>query len=303
MLLIKFLKNNMKREDVVIKSWDGYELLDSGDGRKLERFGGIVTDRPDPQVLWNKTDTNKWLKAQAQFVWAQKGERWSLGKEIPESWSLSYKNMKLELSCKGFKHVGVFPEHSHQWDEIISLGLSAQAGKKQKGLKMLNLFGYTGAASIAGALSGMEVTHIDASKTTIATVKENMSLSGLSENSIRTVCEDTLKYVKRLIQRGEEFEVIVMDPPKFGRGPKGEVWKIEESLVELLSLIPKILSPKAKMVILNGYASEYSARTFGELLRQSLTDKKGVVSYGDIGIEEKNSGRILTTGIYSKWLG
>jgi 23S rRNA (cytosine1962-C5)-methyltransferase len=286
----------MKREDIVIKGWDSYELIDSGGGRKLERFGSVITDRPDPQVLWSKENKDEWIKAQAQFVWVQKGERWKLEKDMPETWISSYKDMKLELSCKGFKHVGVFPEHSDQWDQILSLG------KKNKNLRMLNLFGYTGAASIAGALAGMEVTHIDASKTTIATVKENMKLSSLPENSVRTVCEDTLKYVKRLIQRGEEFEVIIMDPPKFGRGPKGEVWKIEESLAELLSLIPKILSLKAKMVILNGYASEYSARTFGELLKQSLVDTKGNVVYGDIGIEQKNSSRVLTTGIYAKWV-
>lgn len=283
----------MKREDIIIKNWQDYELLDSGENRKLERFGSVITDRPDPQVLWHKSSPQAWADAQAQFIWAQKGERWKLGKGLSEIWNFSYKNIVLELSCKGFKHVGVFPEHSHQWDEIMILGA------KNKGLRMLNLFGYTGAVSIAGALSGMEVTHIDASKTTIATVKENMRLSGVRPDAIRTVCEDTLRYVKRLIQRGEQFEVIVMDPPKFGRGPKGEVWKIEESLSEFISLIPKILSPKAKLVILNGYAAEYSARTFCELLREALPG--GNIFYGDIGIQQKNSGRVLTTGIYAKW--
>ncbi|MEK7228099.1 MAG: class I SAM-dependent methyltransferase [Patescibacteria group bacterium] len=281
------------REDKIIKGWNNYELLDSGEGRKLERFSSIVADRPDPQALWKKENPKDWVGAQAQFVWAQRGERWKIEKGIPEVWSFTYKEIKLELSFRGFKHLGVFPEHSHQWDEIISLG------KKNKGLRMLNLFGYTGAVSIAGALAGMAVTHIDASKTTIATVKENMKLSGLPGDSIRTVCEDTLRYVKRLVERGEQFELIVMDPPAFGRGPKGEVWKIEESLTELLSLIPKLLSPKAKLVILNGYAAEYSARTFGELLHEALPI--GNISYGDIGIQQKNSDRVLTTGIYSKW--
>jgi 23S rRNA (cytosine1962-C5)-methyltransferase len=283
----------MQRKDFFIKKWQDYELLDSGDGRKLERFNNIITDRPDPQVLWKKTNLKIWTEAQAQFLWAQKGERWKLDKGVSENWNLSYKEIKLELSCQGFKHVGVFPEHSHQWDDIINLG------KKNKNLRMLNLFGYTGAASVAGALSGIQVTHIDASKTTIATVKENMSLSGLPENAIRTVCEDTLKYVKRLIQRGEVFEVVLMDPPAFGRGPKGEVWKIEESLSELLSLVPLLLSKNAKLVILNGYASGYSARTFGELLREVLPN--GDVSYGDIGIQQTNSDKVLTTGIYAKW--
>lgn len=285
----------MDRIDITITGWDQYELIDSGEMRKLERFGAVVTDRPDPQALWNKSNPKAWLGAQAQFVWADKGERWRLEKNLPELWPLSYKDITVELSCKGFKHVGVFPEHSHQWDEILALG------KKTSGLRMLNLFGYTGAASIAGALAGMDVTHIDASKTTIATVKENMKLSGLSDTSIRTVCEDTLKYVKRLIQREERFEVIVMDPPAFGRGPKGEVWKIEESISELLSLIPNLLSKDAKLVILNGYASGYSARTFGEILVQGLVGMPGKISYGDIGIEQKNTNRVLTTGIYAKW--
>lgn len=285
----------MERKDITIQGWKEYELLDSGEGRKLEKFAGVITDRPDPQVLWQKTHPKEWIQTQAQFLWAEKGERWRLEKGISETWPLSYKDMTLELSCKGFKHVGIFPEHSHQWDEIITLG------KKHKGVRMLNLFGYTGAASIAGALAGMEVTHIDASKTTIATVKENMKLSHLPDSAIRTVCEDTLKYVKRLIQREEQFEVIVMDPPAFGRGPKGEVWKIEESLSELLSLIPALLSSNAHLVVLNGYASGYSARTFGEMLGQVLMTQKGTISYGDIGIEQKGSTRVLTTGIYAKW--
>lgn len=286
----------MERIDIIKAGWKDYELIDSGGGRKLEFIGGVITDRPDPQALWQKTNKDNWADAQAQFIWAQKGERWHLVKGVSEIWNFSYKDIKLELSFKGFKHVGVFPEHASQWDEIISLG------KKYKNLKMLNLFGYTGASSIAGALSGMEVTHIDASKTTIATVKTNMKLSKLADNSVRTVCEDTLKYVKRLIQRGETFEVIVMDPPAFGRGPKGEVWKIEESLSELLSLLPKILSPKAKMVILNGYASGYSARTFAELLNKAIESKKGKIYYGDVGLQQKDSDTILTTGIYAKWI-
>jgi len=285
----------MKREDIVIQGWGEYALLDSGQGRKLEQFGSVITDRPDPQVLWKKTTPTVWAQSQAQFLWAQKGERWKLDKGLPETWAFSYKTLTLELSCNGFKHVGVFPEHSHQWDEITALG------KKHTGLHMLNLFGYTGAASIAGALAGMQVTHIDASKTTIATVKENMKLSGLPDMAIRTVCEDTMKYVKRLITRGEQFEVIVMDPPAFGRGPKGEVWKIEESLSELLALIPQLLSKDAKLVIINGYAAEYSARTFGELLREVFPS--GSIFYGDIGIQQKNTSRVLTTGIYAKWIG
>jgi 23S rRNA (cytosine1962-C5)-methyltransferase len=283
----------MKKNDIVTTGWDQYTLLDSGEGRKLEQFGGVIVDRPDPQALWKKSRQQEWLKAQAQFLWADKGERWSFEKDLPEEWVIEWQTMKLNLSCKGFKHIGIFPEHEHQWSELQRLG------KRNPGLHMLNLFGYTGAASIAAAQAGMAVTHVDASKQTVQTVKENAHASGLDSTALRTVIEDALKYAKRLIQRGEQFEVIVMDPPAFGRGPKGEVWKIEEKLLELIALVPQLLSPYAKLVILNGYAAGYSARTFGELLQDVLPT--GSITYGYVGLQQKDSERILTTGIYAQW--
>ncbi len=283
----------MKRIDAITESFRDYELLDSGEGRKLERFGSIILDRPDPQALWKKSNKEVWVQAQAQFLWAEKGERWKVEKGVPENWNISWEHMTLELSFKGFKHIGVFPEHAHQWDLLQSIG------EKNPGLRMLNLFGYTGAASIAGALAGMKVTHVDASKQTVETVKQNAELSGVKGDAIRTIVEDTLKYAKRLIARGEQFEVIVMDPPAFGRGPKGEVWKIEESLADLMAVLPELVSPQAELVLLNGYAAGYSARTFGELLHGVLP--KGSITYGDVGIEQKGSDRILSTGIYAAW--
>jgi len=283
----------MKRIDTITTGWKEYELIDSGDGRKLERFGTVVLDRPDPQTLWHKSVISRWIEAQAQFVWAEKGERWKIDKGIPENWNITWGEMTLTLSFKGFKHIGIFPEHAHQWDLLYKLG------KRTSDLRMLNLFGYTGAASIAGALGGMMVTHVDASKQTVQIVKENAELSGLKSDAIRVITEDTLKYVKRLIARGEQFEVILLDPPAFGRGPKGEVWKIEESLAELLELIPQLLSKNARMVILNGYAAGYSARTFGELLQGVLPD--GTICYGDVGIAQSDSEKQLPTGIYAMW--
>lgn len=283
----------MKRLDTTTKAWKAYELLDSGAGRKLERFGAIILDRPDPQALWQKTTPALWVQAQAQFLWAEKGERWKIEKGIAETWNIDWNDMTLALSFKGFKHIGLFPEHAHQWELLQTIG------DKTPGLRMLNLFGYTGAASIAAAQAGMQVTHVDASKQTIQTVKENAALSGVRADAMRTVIEDTLKYVKRLIARGEQFEVIVMDPPAFGRGPKGEVWKIEESLVALIALVPQLISPKAQLVLLNGYAAGYSARTFAELLAGVLP--KGSITYGDVSIAQQNSERILSTGIYGQW--
>lgn len=283
----------MTEKNNIVHGWEVYELIDSGEGRKLERFADVVLDRPDPQALWQKTNPKLWDSAHARFEWAEKGERWKLLTEIPEVWQIACGDMKAQLSLKGFKHVGIFPEHILQWQEIAALG------KKEPGLSFLNLFGYTGLASIAAVKAEMKVTHVDASKQTLTTVKENITLSGLPADAMRIVCEEALRYAKRLVERGEQFEVIVMDPPAFGRGPNGEVWKIEESLSELVALLPKLLSPNAKLVILNGYASGYSARTFGELLADVLGDR-GEILYGEIGIQQKNSDRVLTTGIYGK---
>ncbi|HSE56752.1 MAG TPA: class I SAM-dependent methyltransferase [Candidatus Paceibacterota bacterium] len=283
----------MKRSDVTTLGWDEYELLDSGEGRKLERFGDIVLDRPDTQALWKKEHSVLWERAQASFSWADKGERWFLQTEIPQTWTLPYTELQFILSLKQFKHVGLFPEHEPQWQEIAALC------KAHPGLRVLNLFGYTGAASVVAAAAGATVTHVDASKQTIEIVKENLAASALPSDSIRLVCEDALRYAKRLVARGEQFEVIIMDPPAFGRGPKGEVWKIEEGLADVVALVPQLLSERAKLVLLNGYTAGYSARTFGELLHDVLPS--GTVTFGDIGIAQKNSDRVLTTGMYGKW--
>lgn len=283
----------MKRKDYIIEGWSEYKLLDSGQSRKLESFGGVILDRPEPQALWDKKNPTIWQNADAHFVWADKGERWKISKNTSETWDIKWNDLTVGLSFGGFKHIGIFPEHSVQWGKIIELG------KKHKNLKMLNLFGYTGVASLAALTADLEVTHVDASKQTIQTFKNNLKKSNLENKKIRIIIEDVLKYVKRLIARGEKFDVIVMDPPAFGRGPKGEVWKIEESLSELMSLIPKIISKNVKLIILNGYASGYSAQTFGQVLSDTLGIED--IVYGEIGIKEKDSDRILTTGIYSMY--
>lgn len=285
----------MKRIDIVTTGWEAYKLIDSGEGRKLEQFGPLVLDRPDPQALWQKSDKQKWILANAHFAWASSGEKWKLQKGTPSSWPLKYREITCSLAFGKFKHIGIFPEHQQQWDEL------QRVCRAQKGTRVLNLFGYTGVASLVAAAEGARVTHVDASKQTIGTVKENTELSGLPKDAIRLVCEDTLKYVRRLIAREERFEIIVMDPPAFGRGPKGEVWKIEEKIAELLSLIPALLSDHARLVVLNGYAAGYSAQTFGELLSDTLSSYGGEIVYGDVMIQQQKSDRLLSTGIYAKW--
>jgi len=293
MRYVRLKKNLMKRVDKVTTNWQGYQLIDSGEGRKLEQFGALVLDRPDPQALWVKSDKHAWVLANAHFAWSDSGEKWKISKGTPLSWQMPYHDLNFALSFGKFKHIGVFPEHECQWQELQSVCTH------QKGSRVLNLFGYTGAASLAAVAAGATVTHVDASKQTIATVKENLALSKLPHDSLRLVCEDALKYTKRLIQRGEKFEAIVMDPPAFGRGPKGEVWKIEEKLAELVALLPQLLSEDARYVLLNGYAAGFSARTFAEMLRDAIPG--GDISYGDVGIQQKNSDRLLSTGIYAKW--
>jgi 23S rRNA (cytosine1962-C5)-methyltransferase len=282
----------MKRVDITVKNIPNYKLLDSGEGRKLENFSGIILDRPDTQAIWQKSSKKIWEGADAKFIWSEKGERWFFHKKVPESWPMNIKNVTANLKLSQFKHVGIFPEHFHQWEMLEDI-------ENPKNMKMLNVFGYTGVATLFGASLGMKVTHVDSSKQTLSWLKENIKTSGLPADAVRTVNDDAFKYMKRLVNREEKFDIIFLDPPAFGRGAKGEVWKIEESLRELVSLIPKILSKNAELVILNGYASAYSARTFGEMFQEVFGDKN--VSYGEIGIEQEKSNRILTTGIYAMW--
>lgn len=272
-----------------------YALLDSGEGRKFERFGEMLLDRPDPQALWQKSVPALWTKAAAYFAWTTAGEKWKVSKGISQEWEIAWGTLRFSLALGKFKHIGIFPEHYEQWKEIAALC------RTHKGTRVLNLFGYTGAASLAAAAEGAIVTHVDASKQTIGTVKENIARSGLPVSAVRLICEDALKYAKRLIQRGETFDIIVMDPPAFGRGPKGEIWKIEEKLTDLLALVPALLSDTPRLVLLNGYAAGYSARSFGELLRDVLKDRGGQISYGDVGIIQEKSKRTLSTGIYAAW--
>lgn len=278
-------------------NWKEYSLLDSGDGERLEQFGKYVFRRPDPQVLWKKSLSDKiWSEADAVFERVQEDKgQWFYRKEKMQKWRISYGDLKLWVEPTPFKHLGVFPEQAVHWDWMRSKIVSRKAK-----VKVLNLFGYTGGASVACAKSGAFVTHVDASRPSISWAKENQIASAVSDDSIRWILDDVLGFVKREVRRGNKYDAIIMDPPSFGHGAKGEVWKFHTHFPQLLDECAKLLSDSPLFVIVNAYAVSVSSVLLYNMLSESLP-KFGVTSCGELGIKQKDSDRILSTGIYGKW--
>ena len=286
----------------ITKPQKDYELLDSGDGLKLERYGKFVLSRPDPQVLWKKKLSEEvWQNADAIFVKGTEKSSWKIKKDlpaqagVPENWEIEIGGLNFEIYLSKFKHVGVFPEQLSNW-----LWMGDLIKKAGRPIKVLNLFGYTGGASIACLKAGAEVVHVDASKTSIEHARMNAEISGLSEKPIRWILDDAYDFVKREIRRGNKYDGIIMDPPAFGRGPKGEIWKIEDNFLPLVDDAKKILSDNPLFFLINGYASGYSPIAYEE----NLSDLKkigGVVTSGELTIEEKEFGRLLPAGIFARW--
>ena len=290
--------------------WDEYELLDSGNGRKLERFGKYVVDRIETQALWNKSlPSSEWGKADAVFnkdgdlpamqqskaLQAGRG-RWIKKGDIPDQWIISFENqLKFQVRLTPFGHVGVFPDQSSQWHGIYED--IRDSGRKAK---VLSLFGYTGAATLAAAAGGAEVVHVDASKPAITWARENQNLSGLTDKSIRWIPEDALKFVKREVRRGSRYDAIIMNPPKFGRGTQGEVWKFEENFAELLDYCRQLLSAEPMFILITAYAVPMSSVSLGNLLTDVMKKFKGNIDACEIGLKQK-SGRILPTAISAEW--
>ncbi|MEN9604950.1 MAG: Ribosomal large subunit methyltransferase [Candidatus Parcubacteria bacterium] len=276
-----------------------YHLIDSGDGRKLESYNGYIMDRPDPQALWpQKMPASEWKKAGAVFIEKPTGKReergdWKVIKPLPEDFSIQFfGNLKAQIKLSPFKHTGIFPEQFSNW-EFINTKLKNTTGKK-----VLNLFGYTGCASLVAAEAGAEVVHVDGSKSSIATGMANAKLSGLGEAPIRWILDDAFAFVKREIRRGNLYDGIIMDPPSFGRGAKGEIWKLEDSFVAFVAECAKLLKPNALFFIVNGYAAGYSHIAYKQNL-DMLLDAKGTES-GELLIED-SQGRFLPGGIVARW--
>ncbi len=275
-----------------------YELLDSGGEEKLERYGTYTLARPDPQALWERRLLPaEWQKADGRYVREGREGEWR-AKHLPKEWQIKFGGLQFIIKPTSFKHTGLFPEQLPNWDwvrEIISHGASAPS--------ILNLFAYTGGATLAAAQAGASVTHVDASKTAVAWARENAMTSGMSDKPIRWIVEDTLLFVKREIKRGSTYDAIIMDPPAFGHGPKKELWKIEEDFIELVKLCSQLLSEKPLFLLINGYAAGYSPLAFAYNLKFLQKKFGGSLEYGDLTIEEKGSERLLPCGIFARWEG
>lgn len=287
-------------ENLVCKGWKDYQLLDSGNGFRLEQFGEYSLIRPDPQAIWRPSLTQQeWEKAAVSFkrTKADSGT-WEFKSKLPEKWLMSYKNLSFWAKLTAFKHTGVFPEQSLQWDFI-----QEQIEKAKRPVSVLNLFAYTGIASLAAAAAGAKVTHVDASRPSISWARENQIASKLSDRPIRWILEDVVKFVEREIKRGNTYDGIIMDPPVYGHGPTGQIWKFNDNFPHLMELCRKVLSPNPLFVVVNAYAISSSALMLENVLHDYMNDLKGTITVGELALEEKFGKRLLSTGIFARWSG
>ena len=294
----------------IANNWNDYEILDCSQGEKLERWGDYILVRPDPQVLWN-TDRNfkGWSKPNGHYYRSKKGGgEWDFF-NLPEQWSINYKNLTFNLKPFSFKHTGLFPEQAVNWDwfsEIIENAVakkSAAGTLQDKPVKVLNLFAYTGGATLSAAAAGAHVTHVDASKGMVNWAKENAESSGLRDKPIRWLVDDCTKFVEREIRRGNHYDGIIMDPPSYGRGPKGEIWKIEECIHGFIKLASKLLSDDPLFFLVNSYTTGLQPAVLTYLISTEVKNKYGgnVVS-DEIGLPVTRSGLVLPCGASGRWM-
>ncbi|MBN03413.1 class I SAM-dependent methyltransferase [Ponticaulis sp.] len=288
-------------DPIILKAddWQDYQLLDSGHGRKLERFGSQITDRPDPQAFWMPANPIETWKADATFSASGDDERGNWQKSrpnLPDDWKMGWNGLSFEVRRSPFRHLGVFQEHSVHWrhaqEKIRAAG---------RPIKLLNLFGYTGMMSLAAADAGAQVTHIDASPKSNGYGKANQELSGIGEKPIRWIADDVLKFMRREVRRGNTYDAIVLDPPKFGRGPKNETWRLEENLPELLELCRAVLSEQPLFVTSTVYAVRLSYLALAQSLRDHLEGLGGTITTGEMAIPEAGRDVLLPTAIFARW--
>ena len=280
----------------IADGWKDYEVLDTGDGEKLERWGSVILSRPDPQAIWPKQSPSEWAKAHAVYHRSSRGGgEWEFFKKLPERWEIGYRDLKFYVHPTNFKHTGLFPEQAVNWDWMRSL-LQARPGAK-----VLNLFGYTGGATVACAAAGARVTHVDAAKGMVQWAKENRELCGLPEDSTRWILDDALKFVQREARRGHFYDGILMDPPSYGRGPGGEVWKLENELYGLVKASSEALCEDPLFFLINGYTTGFQASVLGNMIDMCVTPRfGGLMTADEVGLPV-TAGGVLPCGASGRW--
>ncbi|MEI7688939.1 MAG: class I SAM-dependent methyltransferase [Candidatus Nomurabacteria bacterium] len=275
-----------------------YELMDSGEGFKLERYGDYILSRPDPEALWKKNLSDKeWKNIDLEFIRNGTKNKWIIKHGTPNNWNISYYNFNFNIKPTSFKHIGLFPEQLSNWkwmEEIIK-------NSKNKKPTVLNLFAYTGGATLVAAKAGAEVCHVDGSKSAVEWARLNAEISGLKDAPIRWLIEDVTLFLKREIKRGRKYDAIIMDPPAFGHGPKDEIWKIEEGFLNLMDLCRQVLPEDPLFILINGYTAGYSSIVYENNLIDLMKDYEGKIEGGELVIEESSSKRLLPCGIFARW--
>lgn len=280
---------------IVANDWKDYELIDTSNGEKLERWGNVILRRPDPQIVWNTPMGKEWKKVDGWYHRSNKGGgNWEFFTKLPETWNISYKDLKFVIKPMNFKHTGLFPEQAVNWEWMIDKIKNAN-----RPINVLNLFAYTGGASVACAYAGASVCHVDASKRIVSQAKENLTISGLKDKPVRFIVDDVVKFVEREIRRGKKYDAIVMDPPSYGKGTNGEVWDIEKDLYPLILKTLDILSDKPLFYLINSYTAGLAPTVLENIL--TLTMKNGKTSCGEIGLPVTKQGIVLPCGIYGRW--
>ena len=281
----------------VARDWKDYEILDMANGEKLERWKNIVLVRPDPQIIWkNKSFPNKWEDVNDRYIRSSTGGgNWDFNKKVPANWQIKYKDLTFNIKPMGFKHTGLFPEQAVNWDWMIDK--IKYAGRE---IKVLNLFAYTGGATVACSYAGASVCHVDSSKGMVTWAKENIISSGLEKNPVRYIIDDVVKFVNREIRRENKYDAIIMDPPSYGRGTNGEVWIFEEYIADLVELCTRVLSDKPLFFLINSYTTGISSTVLENILKLNIK-AKGKLSSGELGLPMSDSNLILPCGIYGRW--
>ena len=283
----------------VAEQWKDYALLDCSDGERLERWGEFVLIRPDPQVIWKTPKTDPlWYKADARYFRSSTGGgKWECYRKLPDAWQIRCDTLTFNVKPMGFKHTGIFPEQAVNWD--MTAQIIRSAGRP---VKMLNLFAYTGGATVSALHAGAAVTHVDASKGMVLWAKENAASSGVADKNVRWLVDDCIKFVEREIRRGSRYDIIIMDPPSYGRGPGGEVWKLESEVYALCEKCAALLSDDPKLFLLNSYTTGLSPSVMGYILGSVLCERfGGTVSADEIGLRAKSTGLVLPSGASAYW--